>query len=646
MAAFTIPAIFTAIDKFSGPVRGMSKSMEGFGSKVEAGVARSERLFRKLTPALSETSKQLLSFASTAAIAGAAIQLIRFSFNAIKDYDAALQSLKAITGLSGKEFTAFESKIGEVAGATKMSSIDVAKAFELIGSANSELLKSADAMGAVTKAAIILSQASGDDLATSASSLVGVMNQFSLGAEHSERVMNVLAAGAKVGAASISQVSESMVNVGAVAAGANISVEGTVALIETLSQKSLFGAEAGTKLRGAILRMQKAGVGYQSGLFNINDALEETKNKLSKLRTAKERDAVATKIFGAENITAGLILLDSGKMIDQFTKGVTGTSEATDQAALKNSSLSATLDQLTNKYVTIITTNGKVSSGVQTLINVVKFLTDNLETIMVTIVSVVGFFAVWKIGMMAVNGAMLIYNLTLGISTALMGGSLMALRGNTIALGAYKVVMGIVTAAQWLWNAAMSANPIALIIVGIAALIALVVVVIDKWNQWGAALSIFLGPLGMIISIIQSFRRNWEEITALFSKGDILGGLLKIGSTLLDALIMPLQQLLEIVAKLTGSKMAIQGVKDLQAFREKLGVNVNTDENGAMTGKRVDELINPQTKKNEAMSKNFEMINQSRVQIDVNDPNKNIGVKKVSGDNISIKNTSTMGYAF
>lgn len=44
-----------------------------------------------------------------------------------------------------------------------------------------------------------------------------------------------------------------------------------------------------------------------------------------------------------------------------------------------------------------------------------------------------------------------------------------------IALAAVKVAMGVATAAQWLWNAAMSANPIALVVIAITALVAALV---------------------------------------------------------------------------------------------------------------------------------------------------------------------------
>ncbi|GFR75329.1 phage tail tape measure protein [Elysia marginata] len=44
---------------------------------------------------------------------------------------------------------------------------------------------------------------------------------------------------------------------------------------------------------------------------------------------------------------------------------------------------------------------------------------------------------------------------------------------------------GIVTVAQWAWNAAMTANPIGLIIAGIVALIAAISYVVYKTDGWG-----------------------------------------------------------------------------------------------------------------------------------------------------------------
>jgi len=102
----------------------------------------------------------------------------------------------------------------------------------------------------------------------------------------------------------------------------------------------------------------------------------------------------------------------------------------------------------------------------------------------------------------------------------------------TIAVAA---ATGIATAAQWLWNVAMDANPIALIIIGIAALIAIVVVIATKttWFQtiwkitwkaittafnatfnfikdhWKLLLAILTGPIGIAVLIVTKY---WKQI--------------------------------------------------------------------------------------------------------------------------------------
>lgn len=75
------------------------------------------------------------------------------------------------------------------------------------------------------------------------------------------------------------------------------------------------------------------------------------------------------------------------------------------------------------------------------------------------------------------------------------------LAANIDIFGPLAAVIGVVVAAQWAWNIAMTANPIGLIIVGIAALVAAIVWIATKttwfqtgWNKsWGAIKAVALG---------------------------------------------------------------------------------------------------------------------------------------------------------
>jgi TP901 family phage tail tape measure protein len=648
MASFVVPSIFTAVDKVSSVVKYMGNNVTSFASKAEASIARAERVTRRLTPGLSDAGKQFFQFASAAALTATVMGGINYSVGALKDYDKALGSLQAVTGLADDKFGSFKSKIIEVAGETKVSAVDTAKAFELIGSANSKLLESADAMGLVTKSAIILSQASGDDLATSASSLVGVMNQFNLEASQADRTMNVLAAGAKVGAATIPQVAESMKNFGSVAASANLSVEESVALVEVLSQKSVFGAEAGTKLRGSVLQLQKAGLGYTSGQFNMNDALSEANKKIASLSTAKQKDALVTKLFGAENVSTGKILLANVGQYNEFTKGVTGTSEALTQAAIKNNTLDKSLDQLKAAWVNMLVGNSKATSGINAAKKAVQFLTKNLDAVVTVVGILVGSMILFKGVLIASRVVLFAYNLSMGIYNALFTTSLVLTNKNIVAQRAYAitskiavVAIDLFAGAQWLLNAAMSANPIGLLIVGIAALIALVVLAIVKYNEWGAALTFILGPFGIIINLIQSFRRNWDIITAAFKEGGVLAGFKAIGATIMDAVLMPLQQVFKLLSNLPViGGFASSAVSEIQKIRDGLGVNTITDESGEqLESTKAAPLLNTQAEKQANMKKMFAE-SRSTVDFNVNDPTGR-GTVSSSSENVKIKLTST-----
>ena len=130
----------------------------------------------------------------------------------------------------------------------------------------------------------------------------------------------------------------------------------------------------------------------------------------------------------------------------------------------------------------------------------------------------------------------------------------------------------VVTGAQWLWNAAMTANPIGLVIVAIGALIGLIVLAINKFDQWGAALLFFMGPIGRVIVALKLLYDHWESIKSAFQTDGILGALKRIGIVLTDVLLKPMEQLLELIAKIDPTGVAQKGLDNLKAYRQSQGL--------------------------------------------------------------------------
>jgi len=411
------------------------------------------------------------------------------------------------------------------------------------------------------------------------------MNQFNLEAKDAARVSNVLAAGQAAGAASISQSSEAYKNFGSVAKGANITLEQSQALIQTLGKFSLFGAEAGTKLRGVTLQLQKAGLGYKSGQFQINDALLDATQKMNKLRTAKEKDAYLTKLFGAENITAGKIILNNIDVYDQFTKAVTGTNATQEQADIKSATFSNRITEMKNAFTTLITTNDKSNKILDITKDVMVVLADNMDVVLAVGLGLIGAYVTMKAIMLVVTAVTFAQSVAMGINAAATGAMSLAMKGNTVALGVYSAASWIATTAtkayttaQWLLNAAMLANPIGLIIAAIVALIALVVSAIYYWEEWGASMLMILGPLGWIINLIMTLRKHWDSIKAAFETDGIIGGFKRLGLVLLDVILYPLQQILELISKIPGvGKFADSGLESLKKIRTNMNLTENSE---------------------------------------------------------------------
>lgn len=130
--------------------------------------------------------------------------------------------------------------------------------------------------------------------------------------------------------------------------------------------------------------------------------------------------------------------------------------------------------------------------------------------------------------------------------------------------------------AQWLLNIAMSANPVFLVIAGFALLIIYIGIAIKNWNKFGAAMSVVLGPVGMLISYFKTLYDQWEAIKTSFSTGGIIEGLKAIGMALIDAMIAPFRQLWNMIKSATGlgAKSEAPNKSEVEARGQQTVVNL------------------------------------------------------------------------
>lgn len=77
-------------------------------------------------------------------------------------------------------------------------------------------------------------------------------------------------------------------------------------------------------------------------------------------------------------------------------------------------------------------------------------------------------------------------------------------------------------------------------------------IAVDWIANVGEKFTFILGPIGFLISALIEVAKQWDNIVEAFKTGDILGGILKIGGALVSGLLAPIQGFLELVSKIPG----------------------------------------------------------------------------------------------
>ena len=333
---------------------------------------------------LANMKKQLLGIGAGLAGVAALKAVIGDAAQRIIQFEKAISSLSAITGAVGTDLDKLKNNVLKVAKETKKSATDIAKAFELVGSAQPQLLENADALALVTKNAITLSKASGLELTQAVAATTTGLAQFNIAAEDSQQVIDALAAGAKFGASAIPETTAAIEKFGAVANNANVTIQDSVSLVETLATKQLTGAEAGNNLKNIILKLQNAGKGFVDGQFNINAALQQTKDEFDAIEDPVKRSQAQTKLFGLESATAGSILLENIGTFEDFQSKVSESGVAMSQALIQTDNLATKTEELDATYEAFILSiedgTGSLSEFAKEMVdaatNALSFLTN------------------------------------------------------------------------------------------------------------------------------------------------------------------------------------------------------------------------------------------------------------------------------
>lgn len=281
----------------------------------------------------------------------AAITGISMTLNKMRkdrdDKEASAANLKALTGLDdasiqwlARQAEILSTSMHKSGLRVTQSSKEILEAYMLVGSAKPDLLGNKEALNAVTIEAMRLSKAAKMDLKEAVDAVTLSMNQYGASSEKAADYANVMAAGSKYGSAAVQSITAAVTKAGVSASTANVPIEQLVGSIETLAEKGIVNEVAGTGLKMFFLRLQTGADETNPKIVGLQTALKN----LQKLSTEE-----IVKRFGAETYTVAQTLIDGADKVEYYTKAVTGTNVAMEQAAINSETNETRLAQLKNK---------------------------------------------------------------------------------------------------------------------------------------------------------------------------------------------------------------------------------------------------------------------------------------------------------
>jgi len=390
-----VPTVFTAVDKFSDVVTKMSSNVNRFSKNTHSAVSRVDNRLNRMWGSMNNISQL--------AIGGGVGGLFYYAGKDVMDYETAITSLAAVTGT---KIGAMNGQIESLAKTSRMSAIEVAKSFEIVGSKMSEYLDNPEALKQITNAGIILSRASRMPLEESINNLTQSLNIYKAEAKDALHFVNKLSAGETVGSISIGQSTDILRQFGAQAVSTNVKLEESVALIQTLT-KPLGIEGVGRGLRNILFDMSAPATwdkrklaGIKMAGINTKILTDETlsfRDRLKELEKFKGNNDAIGLFFKRTGAVAAKTLLQNIDIYDEFIKKIIKLDDAEAKAAKNMSTLSSLIDQMKASFTNFVVTGDNATGVLRIVKGLMGWMIDNMGNLVNLIVSVTTAFIGWKV---------------------------------------------------------------------------------------------------------------------------------------------------------------------------------------------------------------------------------------------------------
>lgn len=381
-------------------------------ASYEAAMTRAGSTARTVASGMEGTGRKSALIASGMTAAGLAVAA--FGVAAVKmaaDFDQQMSTVQANTGATSAQMDQLRAAAIEAGASTVYSASDSADAINDLGKAGMSVT---DILTGGLSGALNLAASDGMAVGDAAEYMANALSMFHLKGSQASQVADTLAAGAGKAVGNVSDFGEALNNCGAQANSFGMNVQETTGVLALFAQNGTIGAEAGTQLNSMLMKlaapsaeasntMKELGISaYDAqhhfvGMANFAGQLQKAEKNL----TDEQRNQANATIFGSYAIKAANYLYEAGESgVNKWTKAVSESGYAAEQAAAKNNNLKGDLENLSGSMESLMISVGegaqgplrKMVQGLDTLVDTFSGLPSGAQQTLVVMASLAGVF--------------------------------------------------------------------------------------------------------------------------------------------------------------------------------------------------------------------------------------------------------------
>lgn len=381
-------------------------------ASYEAAMTRAGSTAKTVASGMEHTGRKSALIASGMTAAGLAVAA--FGVAAVKmaaDFDQQMSTVQANTGATSAQMDQLRAAAIEAGASTVYSASDSADAINDLGKAGMSVT---DILTGGLSGALNLAASDGMAVGDAAEYMANALSMFHLKGSQASQVADTLAAGAGKAVGNVSDFGEALNNCGAQANSFGMNVQETTGVLALFAQNGTIGAEAGTQLNSMLMKlaapsteaantMKELGISaYDAqhhfvGMANFAGQLQKAEKGL----TDEQRNQANATIFGSYAIKAANYLYEAGESgVNKWTKAVSESGYAAEQAAAKNNNLKGDLENLGGSMESLMISVGegaqgplrKMVQGLDTLVDSFAGLPSGVQQTLVVMASLAGVF--------------------------------------------------------------------------------------------------------------------------------------------------------------------------------------------------------------------------------------------------------------